>query len=72
MVTGDANARGEDGAAWLRDLADELALPAFSAYGVREQDIPRVVAEARRASSMQGNPIVLTEDELAATLRAAI
>jgi alcohol dehydrogenase class IV len=72
MVTGNADAHAEDGAEWLRGLADELAVPGFSAYGVREQDIPLVVAEARRASSMQGNPIVLTDDELAATLRAAI
>lgn len=72
MVTGNADAHADDGADWLRGLADELAVPGLSAYGVREQDIPRVVAEARRASSMQGNPIVLTDDELAATLRTAI
>jgi hypothetical protein len=31
-----------------------------------------VVTQARRASSMQGNPVVLTESELAGTLRAAL
>ena len=72
MITGKTSARAEDGATWLWDLADELAVPSFSTYGVREQDVPRIVAEARRASSMQGNPIVLTDEELADVLRSAI
>jgi len=72
MLTGNPDARADDGAAWLRDLAEELEVPSFSEFGVREQDVSRVVPEARRASSMQGNPIVLTDDELAAVLRSAI
>ena len=36
------------------------------------KDIPRVVVAARQASSMQGNPIVLTDAELHEALGAAI
>jgi hypothetical protein len=39
---------------------------------VTDADIGRVVEPARRASSMQGNPIALTDDELGEVLRAAL
>jgi len=56
---------------WLRELVDELKVPRLATYGMREQDMPVVAAAARQASSMQGNPIVLTDDELAEALRDA-
>src|SRR5262245_33808925 len=72
IVTGDASARAEDAAAWLRELVAELSVPGLASYGVKEGDIPRVVAAARQASSMQGNAIVLTDAELHEALGAAI
>ena len=72
IVTGDASARGEDAAVWLRELVAELSVPGLASYGVKGGDIPRVVAAARQASSMQGNPIVLTDAELCEALGAAI
>lgn len=72
ILTGRPGARAEDAAAWLRDLVAELRVPALSRYGVSVADVPAVVAQARHASSMQGNPIELTEDELSIALTAAI
>jgi alcohol dehydrogenase class IV len=72
MVTGNHSAKTEDAAVWLEALVEELEVPGLSSYGVRDQDIPRVVEAARNASSMKGNPIVLTGDELAEALRVAI
>jgi alcohol dehydrogenase class IV len=72
ILTGDAGARAEDAVAWLRELTDELAISRLGAYGVREDDVLGLVAQARRASSMQGNPIVLTDDELVEILGVAI
>ena len=71
IVTGKPDARAEDAVVWLRELVDELEVPRIATYGMREEDIPVVAAAARQASSMQGNPIVLTDDELAEALRAA-
>lgn len=70
-LTGRAGARAEDGAAWLRALVDELEVPKLAAYGVVAGDTGRVVEKARRASSMQGNPIELTEQELGEVLESA-
>jgi alcohol dehydrogenase class IV len=72
ILTGSSNARAEDGVVWLRELGDELSLPALSQYGLRDAGLPAVVAEAKRASSMQGNAIVLGDDELAEALRGAM
>ncbi len=72
IVTGNHAAEAEDAAAWLEALVEELAVPRLTTYGVTSEDIARVVAAARQASSMQGNPIVLTDDELAEALRVAI
>jgi alcohol dehydrogenase class IV len=71
-LTGTLGARAEDGASWLRDLVEELAIPALSTFGITESDIPRVVEKAKRASSMQGNPIALTDEELAEALADAL
>jgi alcohol dehydrogenase class IV len=72
IITGNRDARAEDGVAWLHALAEDLGVPTYSTYGIREADIPRIVAEAKRASSMQGNPIVLSDVELTEILRSAI
>jgi alcohol dehydrogenase class IV len=42
-------------------------LPRLGEYGMRREDIPRVVAHCR-GSSMKTNPIVLTDDEVAEIL----
>jgi alcohol dehydrogenase class IV len=72
VLTRDANARAEDGIAWLAELIEAMAIPRLASYGVSQDDIPLIVEQARRASSMQGNPITLTDDELAEALSVAI
>jgi alcohol dehydrogenase class IV len=72
ILTGRTDARAEDGVEWLRAFVDELKISPLSAYGLRAEDVPRVTAQARRASSMKGNPIVLTDEELAEILEAAL
>ncbi|MEO6525238.1 MAG: iron-containing alcohol dehydrogenase [Gemmatimonadaceae bacterium] len=72
ILTSDTEARAEDAVAWLRALVDELAIPRLGTFGVRAEDVPGVAAQARKASSMQGNPIALTDDELVDILGAAL
>jgi len=47
----------------LDDWTGRLALPTLDHYGIRESDFDRVVAHAR-GSSMQTNPIVLSDEEI--------
>lgn len=72
MLTGRPTAAAEDAVPWLHTLVSELSIPPLGHYGVSEQDIAPLVESARRSSSMQGNPIVLDDDELARVLRGAL
>ncbi len=51
----------------LEDWTRSLGLPGLGSYGLRSEDLPRVVAGSR-GSSMQTNPIVLTDAEVAQIL----
>lgn len=71
-LTGRADARADEAVAWLEALVEDCAIPRLSAYGVQPADIPSLVGAARDASSMKGNPVVLTEAELAHIVAAAL
>jgi alcohol dehydrogenase class IV len=64
LLTGDDAASADDGIAWLRELCAALAVPGLATYGMAEADVPELVEKAKRASSMRGNPITLTDEEL--------
>jgi alcohol dehydrogenase class IV len=72
ILTGAADATAEDAAAWLAALVSDLGVPRLASFVVTAADVPDVCAQARKASSMQGNPIVLADDELVEALRAAL
>ena len=72
LLTGIADAAPEDGAAWVRQLVDDLGIPALSTYGITDEAVPEIVEKAANASSMQGNPIALTYEELSAILTSAL
>lgn len=55
----------------LEDWTRRLNLPRLSAYGIRSQDFARIVANSR-GSSMQTNPVVLTDDEIGRILMARL
>jgi alcohol dehydrogenase class IV len=64
LLTGRSHATAVDGALWIADLCKKLEIPPLRAYGVREEDLGVLVEKAAQASSMKGNPIVLTAEEL--------
>jgi alcohol dehydrogenase class IV len=64
IVTGHPEATTADGVRWIEELVLALRVPGLRRYGAGESDLPALVAKARNASSMRGNPITLTDDEL--------
>jgi alcohol dehydrogenase class IV len=72
ILTGDTGARVADGVAWVQALGDDLAVPGFADYGMKESDLADIVAKAIPSSSMKGNPIDLTESELTTVLIQAL
>jgi len=71
LLTGGNDATADDGIAWVRALCAEFGIPALRAWGVAEADLPGIAEKAARASSMKGNPLPLTTEELIAALGAA-
>ena len=72
MVTNDANARAEEGIAFLTKLVRDLAVPGLSRYGMKEADVPEIAAKAKVASSMKANAIALTDEELELIARRSL
>jgi alcohol dehydrogenase class IV len=64
LLCADATARAEDGVRWLDALCRSLQVPGLSAYGMTHAELATLVEKAERASSMRGNPLVLTREEL--------
>jgi alcohol dehydrogenase class IV len=72
LLTGRRDATADDGVSWLDQLCAALAVPGLGRYGMTAADVPALVAKAKVASSMKGNPIALTDDELSEIATRAI
>lgn len=72
MLTGNERATADDGVAWVQELCDALQVPPLSSYGVTPDDFPVLIEKASVASSMKGNPIVLTPYEMREILTRAL
>ena len=72
LLTGKATAQAADGVTWVQDLCETLEVVPLAEFGLNEQDFPTVVAKSKRSSSMKGNPIELTDDELLEILKKAL
>jgi alcohol dehydrogenase class IV len=72
LVTGDPAASIEDGLAWVRETVTLLAVPGLATFGVRPQHAGDVAAQAARSSSMQGNPVALSDSDLRAIVLQAL
>lgn len=64
----DDTQAGDALVALLSDWTRELGLPGLAEYGVGEGDIDRIVANSR-GNSMQTNPLVLSDAEVAEVVR---
>ncbi|HLK57049.1 MAG TPA: iron-containing alcohol dehydrogenase [Chthonomonadaceae bacterium] len=72
LLTGDPDATIEDGLAWITALCANLDIPPLSAHGLTPAEFPLLIRNAAKASSMQGNPIRLTETEMEEILQSAL
>jgi alcohol dehydrogenase class IV len=71
-LTSNVNARAEEGIAWLEALVDTLRVPGLASYGLTKNEIPNLVEKAQRSSSMKGNPLELSREELAGIAERAL
>jgi len=72
LLTGNPRARATHGVEWAAALVQDLHIPRLGAYGLRVDQLDEVVEKSQQASSMKGNPLALTEEELRLILEQAL
>ena len=72
VLTGKSNAKAEEGIVWIHGLCDALDIPGLSDFGITEDHFPDLIASSKKASSMKGNPVSLTDEELTEILQKAV
>ena len=72
LLTDAAEAKATDGIEFVKNLCEALKIPSLSELGLREQDLQTAVQKSCKSSSMKGNPIKLTENELLNILQKSL
>jgi len=72
ILTGKRDAKAKDAVLWIQELCQHLKVPSLRTFGLAEKDFPEIIEKSMVASSMKGNPIKLTYEELEEILRKAM
>jgi alcohol dehydrogenase class IV len=72
IMRGGRPSEPEDAAIVLRDLASLLGIRHLREFGLDGKDFSDLADKAQAASSMRGNPVKLSQDEISAILGAAL
>ncbi|HTX89845.1 MAG TPA: iron-containing alcohol dehydrogenase [Anaerolineales bacterium] len=71
LLTGRPRAKAEETVVWLKELCARLGIQPLSAFGLNAGDYPALVDQSQNASSMRGNSIRLTDEEILGILENA-
>ena len=71
-LTGKRNAKAMHGVEWVYQIREKLKIQPLGDYGLTEANIPELVEKSSRASSMKGNPVQLSMEEMTTILLRAI
>ncbi len=72
ILTNRRDAKAKEGVVWVQSLCADLNVPGLSTYGVARNHFSELIDKSMQASSMKGNPIQLTEQELDEILSRAL
>ena len=72
IVTGNPSATALDSVGWLEELRTYFEIPTLSTFDIHKEHFDDIVEKSKSSSSMKGNPIVLTDDELKNILKQAL
>lgn len=71
ILIGDHNSGTDDGIEWVKGATKNLGIPPLRNWGLKKEAFETLIEKAAVASSMAGNPIKLTNDELKQILTMA-
>ena len=72
ILTGNDKATAPDGIVWVEALVDKLKIPMLSKFGVEQDHFPELVEKAKKSSSMKGNPVLLSSEQLTTILEKSL
>jgi alcohol dehydrogenase class IV len=72
LILQDKTGTIEEGLERLKAISMQMFVPGLAEYGIKASDFPEIVSKAKNASSMKGNPILLTDEELHAILAESL
>lgn len=72
LLTNDPGASIADGVRWLEDLVNRLHIAPLRSYGISTRDFPLIVEKAAASSSMKGNLVELSAQDLVRILEMAL
>ncbi len=72
LLTGNSAATAEEAVAWIEAMCTDLSIPRFSAFGLSGKDLSSIAENAQKSSSMKGNPIPLTLEEIITILLGSL
>ena len=72
VLSEDPKADARQGIAWVSETCRDLRIQTLGRLGLTRDRIPVLVERAMRASSMKGNPVALTKEELTGIIEEAL
>lgn len=72
LILNDDEGSPEKAATFLKELSLRLKIPTLGSFGITHQDLPEIATKAAQSSSMKGNPVPLSHEELLDILRQAL
>ncbi|NOH98526.1 iron-containing alcohol dehydrogenase [Vibrio sp. 99-70-13A1] len=64
IVTGDMDAKPDDGVVWILQILNKLSIPSLCAFKFNEVNQQEVVNDALKSVAIKGNPLPLNEERL--------
>ena len=72
ILTSNPKSQASDGVQWVLEHCASMNIQPLGGFGLDRTEFPEIIGKASQASSMKGNPIALTYDELLEILERAI
>jgi alcohol dehydrogenase class IV len=72
LVTNNPFATDNECVEWVKQLCALLEIQSLGKFGLRKSMFPEVIEKSSKASSMKGNPVVLTSEEMFEVLERAM
>ena len=72
ILTDRHDAEPEEAVEWIRSITKSLKIPPLSEFGMTESMIPALVENAQHASSMKGNPVKLSDEQISEVIMKSI